>query len=116
MGERKKSVKGFLEADKADRKAVKKGSKAAATANAASQGDDEDDDAMDEDETSGAGDSITLVKATPREVDKLKALMDKYRAKTSYETEGQGGKGVFEVTLRVPASRRRIMMVALIEG
>jgi len=114
--EHKKSVKGFLEADKADRKAVKKGSKAAATANAMLQDDDQDDDAMDEDEASGADDSITLVKATPRELDKLKALTDKYRAKTSYETEGQGGKGVFVVTLRVPASRRRIMMVALIEG
>jgi DNA-directed RNA polymerase I subunit RPA1 len=114
--EHKKSVKGFSEADKADRKAVKKGTKAAATAKDELQDDDQDNDAMDEDEESGAGDSITLVKATPRELDKLHALTDRYRAKTSYETDGLGGKGVFEMILRVPATRRRIMMVALIEG
>ena len=109
----KKSTKGFSEADKADKKAVKKGSKAAAAAKGALK--DVDDAMEEEEETEGAG-SITLVKMTARESDKLNGAKDRYHVKTSFKTEGKGGKGVFEMTVRVSATRKRIMMVALIES
>jgi hypothetical protein len=82
------------------------------------------DDAMEEDEgeSGGAGGkprgSITLVNITAREETKLTLLRDRYHVKTSYTAEGKEGKdgGLYELTLRVAASRKRIMMVALVEG
>lgn len=97
----KKSAKAFAEADQADKKAVRKGSRAAAAARAA-QDAAAAQDAMEEDDTDASAESgsITLVKATPREVEKLAAVKDRYHVKTKFKQEGTSGKGVFEMRLR----------------
>jgi len=100
----KKSAKAFTEADKADRKAVRKGSKAAAAAKAA-QVAAAGDDAMEEDgdEAAAVSGSITLVKATQRELEKLRAVKERYHVKSHFkQEEGASGKGVFEIRLRCP--------------
>ena len=49
-------------------------------------------------------------------MDRLNAVKERYHVRTSYSTQGKGEKGLFSLTFRVPASRKRVMMVALIEA
>lgn len=95
----KKSAKAFTEADKADKRAVRKGSRAAAVARAA-QDATVVQDAMEEDEDGAASGSITLVKATRRDLEKLGAVKDRYHVTTKFKQEGASGRGTFEMRLR----------------
>ena len=109
----KRSNKRFDAADKADKRAVKRGGRAARAA-AAAAADGEGRMLVDGDDDVQVEEAITIVSLSERERGKLEAAMDRYQATAQFRASGGGG-GVLEMSLRVSASRRRIMMVALVE-
>ena len=102
-------AKGYMEADHADRKALKASKGGATHAEDSAEESEEDHSAMEvEDEV---GSSVTIEGFTLKHKLRLKSLQEKFSADVSLDEAA----GKLRLSLRVHASRRRVMLVALVE-